>query len=236
MTLALEATGLVAGYGEAEILHDVSIKVQRGEMVAVIGPNGAGKSTLLKAIFGLLPARAGEVRLGREDITNHTPDRIVAAGMSYVPQIENVFPSLSINENLEMGAFIRRDGLADRLEQVYEMFPDLTSRRRDTAGKLSGGQRQMLALARALMLDPTVLLLDEPSAGLSPKMVHTIFEKILEINEAGTAVLLVEQNAREALSFSQRGYVLVAGENRLEGDASGLIDNEEVGRLYLGES
>ncbi len=176
MTLALEATGLVAGYGEAEILHDVSIKVERGEMVAVIGPNGAGKSTLLKAIFGLLPARAGEIWLGSEDITNHTPDRIVAAGMSYVPQVENVFPSLSINENLEMGAFIRRDGLADRLEHVYEMFPDLTSRRRDTAGKLSGGQRQMLALARALMLDPTVLLLDEPSAGLSPKMVHPIFE------------------------------------------------------------
>ncbi|MCH8009084.1 MAG: ABC transporter ATP-binding protein, partial [Chloroflexi bacterium] len=196
----------------------------------------AGKSTLLKAIFGLLPARAGEVRLGSEDITNHTPDRIVAAGMSYVPQIENVFPSLSINENLEMGAFIRRDGLADRLEHVYEMFPDLTERRRHAAGKLSGGQRQMLALARALMLDPTMLLLDEPSAGLSPKMVHTIFEKILEINEAGTAVLLVEQNAREALSFSRRGYVLVAGENRLEGDAKGLIENEEVGRLYLGES
>ena len=236
MTLALEATGLVAGYGEAEILHDVSVTVADGEMVAIIGPNGAGKSTLLKAIFGLLPARAGNIRLGSEDITSYTPDRIVAAGMSYVPQIENVFPSLSINENLEMGAFIRRDGLGDRLEHVYAMFPDLTSRRRDVAGKLSGGQRQMLALARALMLDPTVLLLDEPSAGLSPKMVHTIFEKILEINEAGTAVLLVEQNAREALSFSRRGYVLVAGQNRLEGEAAGLIDNKEVGRLYLGES
>ncbi len=236
MTFALEATGLVAGYGEAEILHSVSVTVADGEMVAIIGPNGAGKSTLLKAVFGLLPARAGEVRLGSEDVTNHTPDRIVAAGMSYVPQVENVFPSLSINENLEMGAFIRRDGLPERLERVYEMFPDLTSRRRDAAGKLSGGQRQMLALARALMLDPTVLLLDEPSAGLSPKMVHIIFKKILEINKAGTAVLLVEQNAREALSFSQRGYVLVAGENRLEGDAAGLIDNEEVGRLYLGES
>jgi len=236
VTFALEATGLVAGYGEAEILHSVSVTVADGEMVAIIGPNGAGKSTLLKAVFGLLPARAGEVRLGSEDVTNHTPDRIVAAGMSYVPQVENVFPSLSINENLEMGAFIRRDGLPERLERVYEMFPDLTSRRRDAAGKLSGGQRQMLALARALMLDPTVLLLDEPSAGLSPKMVHIIFKKILEINKAGTAVLLVEQNAREALSFSQRGYVLVAGENRLEGDAAGLIDNEEVGRLYLGES
>ena len=236
MTLALEATDLVAGYGEAEILHGVSIKLQAGEMVAVIGPNGAGKSTLLKAIFGLIPARAGEVWLGSTNVTEHTPDRIVAAGMSYVPQIENVFPSLSINENLEMGAFIRTDGLADRLERVYEMFPDLTSRRGDAAGKLSGGQRQMLALARALMLDPSVLLLDEPSAGLSPKMVDSIFEKILDINKAGTAILLVEQNAREALSFSNRGYVLVMGENRLEGDAKAMIDNEEVGRLYLGES
>lgn len=235
MTLALEASGVVAGYGEAEILHGVSISVEEGEMVAVIGPNGAGKSTLLKAIFGLVPAKEGTVRLAGLDITKFTPDRVVAAGMSYVPQVENVFPSLSINENLEMGAFIRRDGLRERLETVYAMFPDLTDRRGDAAGKLSGGQRQMLALARALMLDPRVLLLDEPSAGLSPKMVHSIFERILEINKTGTAILLVEQNAREALSFSNRGYVLVMGENRLEGEAAAMIDDKEVGRLYLGD-
>ena len=235
MTVALEATDVVAGYGEAEILHGVSITVNEGEMVAVIGPNGAGKSTLLKALFGIVSSRAGEVRLLGQDVTDHAPDRIVAAGMSYVPQVENVFPSLSINENLEMGAFIRQDGLRKRLEDIYDMFPDLTNRRGDSAGKLSGGQRQMLALARALMLDPKVLLLDEPSAGLSPKMVDSIFEKILEINKAGTAVLLVEQNAREALSFSDRAYVLVMGENRLDGDAKTMIDNEEVGRLYLGE-
>ncbi len=235
MTLALEASGLVAGYGEAEILHGVSISVNEGEMVAVIGPNGAGKSTLLKALFGLVPATEGKVRLAGLDITEFAPDRVVAAGMSYVPQVENVFPSLSINENLEMGAFTRRDGLRERLEAVYAMFPDLTDRRGDAAGKLSGGQRQMLALARALMLDPKVLLLDEPSAGLSPKMVHSIFERILEINNTGTAILLVEQNAREALSFSNRGYVLVMGENRLEGDAATMIDDKEVGRLYLGE-
>ncbi len=235
MTLALEASGLVAGYGEAEILHGVSISVEEGEMVAVIGPNGAGKSTLLKALFGLVSAREGEVWLSGIDITAYTPDRVVAAGMSYVPQVENVFPSLSINENLEMGAFTRQDGIRERLETVYDMFPDLTNRRGDAAGKLSGGQRQMLALARALMLDPRVLLLDEPSAGLSPKMVDSIFDKILEINKTGTAVLLVEQNAREALSFSNRGYVLVMGENRLEGAAKTMIDDEEVGRLYLGE-
>lgn len=235
MTAALEAAGIVAGYGEAEILHGVSIVVEDSEMVAIIGPNGAGKSTLLKALFGLVPARAGEVRLRDKDVTNLSPDAIVAAGMSYVPQVENVFPSMSVNENLEMGAYSRESGVHERLEAVYAMFPDLTSRRGDVAGKLSGGQRQMLALARALMLDPEVLLLDEPSAGLSPKMVDSIFEKILEINRAGTAVLLVEQNARQALSFSNRGYVLVTGQNRLEGDAKTMVDNEEVARLYLGE-
>lgn len=235
MTLALEAAGVVAGYGEVEILHGVSITVEEGEMVAVIGPNGAGKSTLLKTIFGLIPARAGSIHLGTQDITSDSPDSIVRAGMSYVPQVENVFPSLSINENLEMGAYVRQDGLRERLEVVYDMFPDLTDRRSDGASKLSGGQRQMLALARALMLDPQVLLLDEPSAGLSPKMVDSIFEKIVDINRAGTAVLLIEQNAREALSFSNRAYVLVTGENRMEGDAKTMLDNEEVGRLYLGE-
>ncbi len=234
MSGILRASGIVAGYEEVEILHGVSIAVQEGEMVAVIGPNGAGKSTLLKAIFGLIPSRQGRVLLNGADVTNQPPDHIVAKGMSYVPQTDNVFPSLSINENLEMGGFVRRDGLRERLERVYDLFPDLATRRGDGAGKLSGGQRQMLALARALMLDPQVLLLDEPSASLSPKMVDSVFEKICEINRNGTAILLVEQNAREALSFSTRGYVLAMGENRLEGEARGLIDNEEVGRLYLG--
>lgn len=235
MSAVLQASSIVAGYGEVEILHGVSIFVEKGEMVAVIGPNGAGKSTLLKAIFGLIPSRKGQVLLNGADVTNQVPDRIVQKGMSYVPQTDNVFPSLSINENLEMGAFVRRDGLGERLERVYDLFPDLAGRCRDGAGKLSGGQRQMLALARALMLDPQVLLLDEPSASLSPKMVDSLFEKICEINRNGTAILLVEQNAREALSFSSRGYVLAMGENRLEGEAQGLIDNEEVGKLYLGE-
>jgi ABC-type branched-subunit amino acid transport system ATPase component len=230
----LEARDIVAGYGEVDILHGVSISVQHGEMVAVIGPNGAGKSTLLKAIFGLLPLRGGSVLVDAADVTGQDPDQLVRRGLGYVPQVENVFPSLTIQENLEMGAYVRRDGIGERLEEVYGLFPNLAGRRIDNAGKLSGGQRQMLALARALMLDPSVLLLDEPSAGLSPKMVHAIFERIRAINQSGTAILLVEQNAREALSVCQRGYVLAMGTNRLEGEAKGLLDNEEVGRLYLG--
>lgn len=230
----LEAQGVVSGYGEVEILHGVSIVVHEGEMVTVIGPNGAGKSTLLKAVFGLLYVEPGTVYLGGEDCTNKRPDELVLRGLSYVPQVDNVFPRMTIHENLEMGAFVRNDGLKERYEHVYGMFPDLAGRRGEVAGKLSGGQRQMLALARALMLDPKMLLLDEPSASLSPKMVGVIFERIQAINEGGTAILLVEQNAREALSASDRGYVLAMGENRLEDDASALLNNEEVGRLYLG--
>ncbi len=234
MTAVLRVQDVVAGYGEVEILHGVSIAVSEAEIVAVIGPNGAGKSTLLKAIFGLVPVRGGRVDLAGQDVTNMAPDRIVQSGMSYVPQTENVFPSLTINENLEMGAYVRRDGLRDRLERVYDLFPDIAPRRGERAGRLSGGQRQMLALARALMLDPKILLLDEPSASLSPKMVDSIFEKIGEINRGGTAILLVEQNAKEALSFASRAYVLATGENRFEGEAKSMLDNEEVGKLYLG--
>ncbi len=234
MTPVLQAEGVVAGYGGVEILHGVSLVLNEAEIVAVIGPNGAGKSTLLKAVFGLLSVRSGRVQLLGRDVTNLSPDRMVQTGMSYVPQVDNVFPSLTINENLEMGAFVRRTGLRERLERVYGLFPDIADRRGERAGRLSGGQRQMLALARALMLDPIVLLLDEPSASLSPIMVESIFEKIGDINRAGTAILLVEQNAKEALTFSTRAYVLAMGENRIEGEAAALLDNEEVGKLYLG--
>ncbi len=234
MTTVLQAQGVVPGYGEVQILHGVSITVGEGEIVAVIGPNGAGKSTLLKALFGLVSVRSGSVQLMGQDVTNVAPDRVVQIGMSYVPQTENVFPSLTINENLEMGAFVRSDGLRDRLERVYDLFPDIASRRGERAGRLSGGQRQMLALARALMLDPKVLLLDEPSASLSPKMVDSIFDKCGDINRGGTAILLVEQNAKEALTFSSRAYVLAMGENRFEGEARNMLDNEEVAKLYLG--
>jgi ABC-type branched-subunit amino acid transport system ATPase component len=234
VTIVLQAQDVVAGYGEVDILHGVSVAVNKGEMVAVIGPNGAGKSTLLKTMFGLLPVRSGSVFLKGQDVTNQPPHVLVQDGLSYVPQVENVFASLTIIENLQMGAFVRRNGLRDRVEQVFALFPDLAGRRSEVAGKLSGGQRQMLALARALMLDPDVLLLDEPSASLSPKMVGLIFDRIKQINEAGTAILLVEQNAREALSVCHRAYVLAMGTNRLEGEARGMLDNEEVGRLYLG--
>lgn len=233
-TAVLEAEGVVTGYGEVEILHGVDIVVHEAEIVAIIGPNGAGKSTLLKAVFGLLRVDPGRVSLMGKECTNKRPDELVLDGLGYVPQVDNVFTSLTINENLEMGAYVRIDGARDRYEHVYEMFPDLAGRRGELAGRLSGGQRQMLALARALMLDPKVLLLDEPSASLSPKMVSIIFERITAINEAGTAILLVEQNAKEALSVSDRGYVLATGENRLEGEARGLLENEDVGKLYLG--
>ncbi len=234
MTTVLEASEVVSGYGEVEILHGVSLRLDQGEIVAIIGPNGAGKSTLMKALFGLLKVKSGTVRMNGQDVTGAAPERIVRQGMCYVPQSENVFPSLSIQENLEMGAFTRRDGYRQRLEEVYGLFPDLAQRPELRAGKLSGGQRQMLALARALMLDPKVLLLDEPTASLSPKMVADIFDKIRNINQTGVAILIVEQNAKEALSFCHRGYVLAMGHNRLEGTGQELLDSEEVGKLYLG--
>ena len=230
----LEAEGVVAGYGAVKILHGVDIVVHEAEIVAIIGPNGAGKSTLLKAVFGLLKVDPGRVALMGHPCTNKRPDQLVLDGLGYVPQVDNVFPSMTINENLEMGAYVLSGSSRDRYDRVYEMFPDLAGRRSQLAGRLSGGQRQMLALARALMLDPKVLLLDEPSASLSPKMVGVIFERIAAINESGTAILLVEQNAKEALSVSDRAYVLATGENRIEGEAAGLLENEDVGKLYLG--
>jgi ABC-type branched-subunit amino acid transport system ATPase component len=230
----IEARGVFAGYGEVDILHGVSAIVHEGEMVAIIGPNGAGKSTLLRAMFGLLKVSKGTITVKDTDVTNRRPDKLVLHGLGYVPQVDNVFPSLTILENLEMGGFVREHGLKDRLDHVFSLFPDLKRRPTEKAGKLSGGQRQMLALGRALMLDPDILLLDEPSASLSPKMVEMIFDRINAINQAGTGILLVEQNAREALGVCHRGYVLAMGQNRLEGEASGLLDNEEVGKLYLG--
>ena len=234
MTAVLEASELVSGYGEVEILHGVSLRLDSGEIVAIIGPNGAGKSTLMKAVFGLLKVKSGTVRLEGEDITGMSPERVVRKGMCYVPQSENVFSSLSIRENLEMGAFTRRDGFRHRLDEIYGLFPDLAQRPQVRAGKLSGGQRQMLALARALMLDPTILLLDEPTASLAPKMVDDIFATIRNINQTGVAILIVEQNAKEALSICHRAYVLAGGNNRLEGPGPELLASEEVGKLYLG--
>lgn len=230
----LTVSNIVAGYGETEILHGVSIAIEEGHIVTIIGPNGSGKSTLLKAIFGLVKPKQGQVLFQGKDITRLAPETVVRRGLCYVPQSSNTFPSLSINENLEMGAFIRKDDFRQRLDEVYGLFPDLAGRRKDRAGTLSGGQRQMLALARALMLDPALLLLDEPSAGLAPNLVGSVFEKILGINRAGVAILLVEQNAREALQLSSWGYVLASGQNQLEDRGENLLSNPDVTRLYLG--
>jgi len=230
----LEVEEVVAGYGGMEILHDVSIRVKRGEIVSVIGPNGAGKSTLMKTIFGLLGARRGRVLFAGQEITGLPPDKIVRRGLCYVPQENNVFSTLTVQENLEMGAFIRDDDYRSRMEEVYDLFPDLRGRLGTRVGKLSGGMRQMVALGRALMLDPQMLLLDEPSAGLAPLVVELIFQRIRAINQQEVTFLIVEQNARKALENSDRGYVLVDGRNRLEGVGKELLADEEIGELFLG--
>ncbi|MEX2147064.1 MAG: ABC transporter ATP-binding protein [Candidatus Rokuibacteriota bacterium] len=230
----LRVRGVSAGYEQMEILHDVSIEVRAGEIVTLIGPNGAGKSTLMKTVFGLLRPRRGSIQLDGEDITGLAPSLLVRRGLSYVPQVDNVFPSLTVEENLEMGAVVRTDDIRARLDQVLALFPSLRPKRRLKAGGLSGGERQMVAMCRALMLDPRLLLLDEPSAGLSPVLVDTVFEKIESINRGGVAILLVEQSAREALRRSHRGYVLAGGQVRLEGAGPALLEDPEVARLYLG--
>lgn len=230
----LTADNIVAGYGPVDILHGVSLRVEPGEFVTVIGPNGSGKSTLLKAIFGLVPPRSGQVTFAGQDITGIPTERLVLRGLGYVPQSANIFAALTVAENLEMGAFVRKSAVAARIDEMYGLFPDLAEHRRRRAGNLSGGQRQMLALARALMLDPRLLLLDEPSAGLSPAIMQTVFEQIQRIQERGVAAVIVEQNAREALNLSQRAYVLADGANRLEDSAAELLHNPEISRLYLG--
>jgi len=233
--IILETEKITAGYtAEVNILYDVDIRLESGQIVSVIGPNGAGKSTLLKTIFGILKPSNGKISLKEEDITGLTPDKVAKKGISYVPQVENVFSSLTIQENLEMGAFIRDDDYSQRLNEIYELFPVLRERKKQKAGQLSGGQRQMVAMGRALMVDPQVLLLDEPSAGLSPKLVDMIFEKIIDVNKTGVSIIIVEQNAREALKMADHGYVLAMGRNVLDDTGKALLANEEVGRLYLG--
>jgi len=232
---ALAVEGVTSGYGEVPVVQDVSLVVGRDEIVTIIGPNGAGKSTLLKAVFGLLPTWRGRVALAGDEVTGLPPERLVRLGLGFVPQTDNVFPSLSVRENLAMGGFTGTAPVATRTEQIFDLFPVLAERARERAGRLSGGQRQTLALARALMLEPAVLLLDEPSASLSPLMVETVFERVVAINRLGTAVLIVEQNAKQALAISHRGYVLTNGQNRLDGPAEELLASDDVRRLYLGE-
>ncbi|MDJ0648030.1 MAG: ABC transporter ATP-binding protein [Xenococcaceae cyanobacterium MO_188.B19] len=231
----LEVENVYAGYiQDLNILQGINFRVAQGELVAVIGPNGAGKSTLAKAIFGLLTPNQGSIRFQGENIAGLKSNQIVRKGMCYVPQIQNVFPSLSVEENLEMGAFIRQGSLKSLKEQIYQMFPRLKERREQKAGTLSGGERQMLAMGRALMLDPDLLLLDEPSAALSPILVNGVFEQIKAINQMGKAIVLVEQNAKKALMMADRGYVLENGCDRFEGTGTELLNNPKVGELYLG--
>jgi branched-chain amino acid transport system ATP-binding protein len=231
----LEVQGVEGGYGHAKILNGVSLKLGTGQLVSVVGPNGAGKSTLMKAIFGLIRVTGGRVLLDGQNITNTLPESLVKLGMAYVPQNNNVFPSLSVLENLEMGAYIRRDNYRARIEEMLTLFPDLRDSRQRPAGQLSGGQRNMLAMARALMLDTRVLLLDEPTAGLAPKVTLSVWERIISIRDSGVAVLVVEQNTRMALERSDYGYILVTGRNRFEGPGSELIESKEVANLYLGQ-
>ncbi len=225
---------LVAGYvPEVDILDGVSLVVEEGEIATVVGPNGAGKSTLIRTIFGLLRPRAGRVTLQGEDLTGLEPHAIARRGMSYVPQLDNVFPSLTVEENLEMGS-LDRSRTRERVGAMYELFPRLGERRGQAAGTMSGGERQMLAMARALMPDPHVLLLEEPSAGLAPAFVEATFAQVREINAAGVTVVMVEQNARRALAMSDRGYVLDLGRNRFQGAGRDLLDDPQVAELYLG--
>ncbi|HAG81409.1 MAG TPA: ABC transporter ATP-binding protein [Cyanobacteria bacterium UBA12227] len=233
----LQVAKVYAGYiKDLNILQGVNFQINSGELVAVIGPNGAGKSTLAKTIFGLLTPNQGKITFKGKDITHLKSDQIVQRGMCYVPQIANVFPSLSIEENLEMGAFIRNDSLKPLKDKIFTMFPRLADRRHQRAGTLSGGERQMLAMGRALMLDPDLLLLDEPSAALSPILVNSVFEQIKAINQTGKAIVLVEQNARKALAMADRGYVLEAGRDRFSGPGQDLLNDPQVGELYLGAS
>jgi ABC-type branched-subunit amino acid transport system ATPase component len=230
----LEVCDLVAGYGDHEILRGLSVRVEPGEIVAIIGPNGAGKSTLLKAIAGLLPVRRGAVRFRDHDLIGVSPAEIIARGLCYVPQEANVFASLSVWENLTVGAYTAPATRAERADAVFNLFPVLRQRRRSRAATLSGGERQMLALAMALMTEPALLILDEPSAGLAPTLQRLTFDRVREINGRGVTVVLVEQNARAALALCHRGYVLTMGQTRAEGAGHALLDDPEIRHLYLG--
>ncbi|HYE92786.1 MAG TPA: ABC transporter ATP-binding protein [Terriglobales bacterium] len=232
----LEAEGITAGYGKLDILHGVSIHVRPGELVSVIGPNGAGKSTVFKTIVGFLTPRSGRVIFNGESIAGLRPDVVLRRGLAYVPQGRIVFPQMTVLENLEMGAYIERDGarIAAALERVFTLFPILAERRRQKAGTMSGGEQQMVAIARALMTSPRLIMLDEPSLGLSPKFVTLIFDRLVEMKRAGFTLMVVEQNAARALAIADRGYVLELGRNRFEGAGRTLLDDPEVKRLYLG--
>lgn len=230
----LNGENMRGGYGAADILRGCTIAVEKGEIAVIVGPNGAGKSTAMRALFGMLRLREGEVRLGGRDISGLAPQDRVKEGMAFVPQTGNVFSTMTVQENLEMGALLRRDDVSESMERIFELFPVLKEKRRQTAGELSGGQRQQVAIGRALMMRPDVLMLDEPTAGVSPIVMDELFGRILDIRRAGIAVLMVEQNARQALGIADRGFVLVTGENRFADTGEALLANPQVRRSFLG--
>jgi len=230
----LNVRDLDAGYGDLQVLNGVDMIVEESEYITIVGPNGAGKSTVMKSIFGLTTYMGGEIRFQGSDISQRRPEEIIQEGIGYVPQNENVFSSLTVEENLEMGAYILDEVPEDRLQRVYDRFPVLEERKKQKAGSMSGGQQQMVAMGRALMLDPALLMLDEPSAGLAPNLVDDMFDRIDRINADGTAILMVEQNAKEALRRCDRGYVLVQGENRYEDDGDVLLNDQSVREQFLG--
>ncbi len=232
--IVLSVSGLSAGYGGPPIVEDISVEVRSGAITALVGPNGAGKSTLLKAIAGSIRTSAGSIRVGDRDVTGLPPERMVREGLAYVPQVENVFPSLTVFENLEMGAYTRRSGVRERVDRMFDLFPDLRAAARRPARTLSGGQRNMLALARGLMVDPRVLLIDEPTAGLAPRYETAVWEHVLAVRDTGVAVLVVEQNTRRTLTHADWAYLLTLGRIRLEGTGPSLLNNEEVVALYIG--
>jgi branched-chain amino acid transport system ATP-binding protein len=233
-TKALDIVNLHAGYGETEILKGINLNVEHSEIVAIIGPNGAGKSTVVKSVLGLLNIISGNISLNGNNIVGIAPDKAIKSGISYVPQTHNIFPNLTITENLEMGAWTKSKGIPERIQEMFELFPDLKVKRNKVAGSLSGGQRQMVAMAKALMVDSKIMLLDEPTAGLSPKFQSEIFRTIKRINNNGVPILLVEQNAKQALETADRGYVLVDGSNKVEGKGQDLINDRNVARMFLG--
>ena len=230
----IELRNVVGGYGGAPILNGVNMAIEQSDIGVIVGPNGAGKSTTLKAIFGLLKVTGGTIEFMGKSVANSLPDTLVPMGLSFVPQEKNVYTSMSVEENLEMGAFTRRDDFKGTMDWVYQMFPVLAEKRRQPAGELSGGQRQMVAMGRALMSKPKLLMLDEPSAGLSPRYVIEIFETIVRVNKEGVGILMVEQNARQALAFASRGFVLANGQNRFTGTGPELIADPEVAKSFLG--
>tara|TARA_B100000003_G_scaffold178930_1_gene169304 strand:- start:162 stop:866 length:705 start_codon:yes stop_codon:yes gene_type:complete len=229
-----EGKNLTAGYGGVDIINSCSLEVNKGEIVAILGPNGAGKSTAMKAMLGLINLSSGQVNINGKDISNLNPQDRVKEGIAFVPQTKNVFTGLTVQENLEMGAHLRTDDFKKVIEEVFSLFPILKEKRKQLAGELSGGQRQQVALGRALMIKPSVLMLDEPTAGVSPIVMDELFDHILKVKETNVAILMVEQNAKQALNISDRGYVLVTGKNKFSGSGKELLNDPEVRRSFLG--